>query len=904
MKKGLKIVMLCLALVCSSVTFAQQQAANWYFGNNAGINFDLGNNTVSSVTDGQLITAEGCTSISDENGNLVLYTDGTTIYNANHLVMENGNNLLGDESSTQSAIAIPKPNDPNIYYVFTVGSNSNPTGLNFYTIDLTFNGGLGRVVGGSTNLLTGCSEKISAVLKDCLTGNIWVIAFSNQAGTSASNMDTFHAFEVSTTGVNTNAVTSTLGMSISDFSGYLKFSPDGTKLASANGTAGLFIADFNAASGTVSNPEFLETQLPSDISYGVEFSPNSQLLYASTYLSQENPTDPNGPPINISYLLQYNIFDLDISASKILITQRQLYRSSLQLGPNGKIYCSQSLDYSSGVSALSTIANPNTLGIACTYQHQNVSLGGNVSRQGLPPFIQSFFTQQIDIIQNGSDTLNLVLCTNDVYTLTTEVIPGATYSWTQDGNPLTETSNELTINTAGNYQVFIETNTNCGDQNGQAIVTYTTGPDAFDGNLFQCGTSDFSTFNLNQADEELTGNVAGLSTQFFLTQLDADNGTSPLNGQSYNNVSNPQNVFVRVIDNNTSCFNTSVLSIGVSTSQLANFEASEVCDEQESPDGMNTFNLDDYSPLILFGLPAGFTISYYSTYNDALLEQNELPLVYNNVTPYSETIYSRIENGNVCYGINEVLLTVSPLPELGEDETILYCINNSSLSLILDSGLQDTNTSNYTFYWDNEGESTQSISVNTVGIYTVTVTHNISSCSNTRTFIIEASNIATVDEIIITDGQLQNNSITILTSGEGDYEYALEDEDGITTPFQTLNAFTNLRPGVYKVYIRDIKNDCGTIEDQVSIIGFPLYFTPNGDGEHDTWHFYGANRRTQSNAIVFIYDRYGKLITQLKPNGPGWDGTFNGKQLPQSDYWFSVTLDDGRQFKNHFTLKR
>ena len=116
--------------------------------------------------------------------------------------------------------------------------------------------------------------------------------------------------------------------------------------------------------------------------------------------------------------------------------------------------------------------------------------------------------------------------------------------------------------------------------------------------------------------------------------------------------------------------------------------------------------------------------------------------------------------------------------------------------------------------------------------------------------------------------------------------------------------FINLRPGVYTIVIRDIKNNCGTIERVVSIIGFPLFFTPNGDGKHDTWHFYGANSRSQSNATVFIYNRYGKLIAQLKPNGPGWDGNLNGVPLPQNDYWFHVTLDDGREFKDHFTLKR
>ncbi|WP_044399149.1 T9SS type B sorting domain-containing protein [Lacinutrix sp. Hel_I_90] len=903
MNSFLKIIALSCVMTFSFNAVAQQQASNWYFGNNAGITFDLANNTVSSVSNGQLTTAEGCTSISDSNGNLILYTDGSTIYNAAHAVMENGSNLLGDESSTQSAITVPKPNDPNIYYVFTVGSNSNPTGLNVYTIDLTFNGGLGRVVGSSTNLLTNCSEKISAVLKDCTTGSIWVIAFSNALGTSAANMNTFHAFEVSTTGVNPVAVKSSLSMLISDFSGNLKFSPDSSKLASANGLDGLFIADFDAATGLVTNPEFLDTQSPSDLSYGIEFSPNSQLLYASTYTSAADPNNPNGPQVNFSYLLQYDIFANDISASKITIDQRPLYRSSLQLGPNGKIYRSLSLNYSEGIPFLSTIANPNNLGSACTYQHQNVSLGGNPGRQGLPPFIQSYFTQQIDIIQNGSDTLNLTLCTDDVYTLTAENILGATYTWTQDGNPLSETSYELVINTPGNYEVFIETNSNCGDQNGQAIVAYTSPPLAFDASLFQCGTSDFSTFNLNEANNELTNGDTNLSTQFYLSLTDAENNTNMLSASSYNNLTNPQTIHVRVINDTTNCYSLSELTIGISTSQVANYNAPAVCDEADSEDGINAFNLEAFTPDILTGLPNTFTVTYYLTYNDALLEQNSLQSPYNNTIPYSETIYSRIENGNVCYGINEVVLTINPLPDLENDETVLYCINNTSLLLTLEPGLLNTNTSNFSFIW-NTGETSENIEVNTIGNYTVTVTNNSTSCSKTRIITVEASNIATIETITITDGELQNNSILIITSGEGVYQYALQNEEGFTTPYQSSNVFTSLRPGTYTVLVRDIKNNCGTTEASISIIGFPLYFTPNGDGTNDRWHFYGASNGSQSNATVYIYDRFGKLIKQLEPNGPGWDGTFNGNPLPQSDYWFSVTLDDGRQFKDHFTLKR
>ena len=103
--------------------------------------------------------------------------------------------------------------------------------------------------------------------------------------------------------------------------------------------------------------------------------------------------------------------------------------------------------------------------------------------------------------------------------------------------------------------------------------------------------------------------------------------------------------------------------------------------------------------------------------------------------------------------------------------------------------------------------------------------------------------------------------------------------------------------------MRDIKNDCGIVNEGVSVIGFPKFFTPNNDGFNDTWQVYGVSNQFQSNTKILIFNRFGKLIKELDPSGIGWDGTFNGNALPSDDYWFSVQLEDGRIFKNHFTLK-
>ena len=120
---------------------------------------------------------------------------------------------------------------------------------------------------------------------------------------------------------------------------------------------------------------------------------------------------------------------------------------------------------------------------------------------------------------------------------------------------------------------------------------------------------------------------------------------------------------------------------------------------------------------------------------------------------------------------------------------------------------------------------------------------------------------------------------------------------------QDSNVFEDISPGLYTVYVRD-KNDCGITDELVSVIGFPKFFTPNNDGTNDFWQVRGINNQFQANSLIFIFDRYGKLLTKLNPLSSGWDGTYNGANMPASDYWFKVELEDGRTFTSHFSLKR
>ena len=209
--------LLFIFLFLTIPSFGQKEAAIWYFGNNAGLDFNSGSPV--ALTNGKLVTKEGCTTISDKNGNLLFYTDGRVVYNKNHQIMPNGFGLLGHNSSTQSAIIVPKPNNPNIYYIFTVdqplpaNADDNPlndldppnNGLNYSQVDMTLNNNLGDVVITEKNipLITynpndseetkyKCSEKVTAVQHgDGIS--FWVITHF---------INNFYSFKISTQGVN------------------------------------------------------------------------------------------------------------------------------------------------------------------------------------------------------------------------------------------------------------------------------------------------------------------------------------------------------------------------------------------------------------------------------------------------------------------------------------------------------------------------------------------------------------------------------------------------------------------------------------------------------------------------------------------------------------------------------
>ena len=369
-KTAIVFIAYFLLMYGNKFLYAQGQGNIWYFGNQAGLNFNTSPPT--PLLDGQVNTSEGCASIADASGNLLFYTDGIRVWDRTHSQMPNGNGLLGDPSSAQSGVIIPQPGNDSIYYVFTTPDYQSPNiGFRYSIVNMNLNGGLGDVVVASKNtiLFSPASEKLAASFH-CNNEDIWVVGRSNQD---------FYAYLITSTGVSaTPVITSGITSPSLPYPYGMKSSPNGKKIAACYYAANVSeLYDFDISTGQLSNPVIL-SHASSD--YGADFSPDGTKLYISL--------------ISTKQIYQYDLTAPDINASKILVgTTGGAYAGQPQLGPDGKIYISE---YHSGAVAI--IHNPNALGTACNLQASALSLGGRNATFGFPTMISNFFAPPVNVL--------------------------------------------------------------------------------------------------------------------------------------------------------------------------------------------------------------------------------------------------------------------------------------------------------------------------------------------------------------------------------------------------------------------------------------------------------------------------------------------------------------------------
>lgn len=428
------------------------------------------------------------------------------------------------------------------------------------------------------------------------------------------------------------------------------------------------------------------------------------------------------------------------------------------------------------------------------------------------------------------------------------------------------------------------------------IVTINPEPSINNITINQCEDAlidGLSNFNLSAYKEVIVnGSLDNFEINFFETE-----GLSiPIDDENYTNLHNNQLIYAEVLDVGTNCSAIAELILTVNTTMSENITVSQ-CDNLEET-GLVSFDLTLAETQILDSeMPNVIVQGFFETYNEALLQENQLNTSFTNTVAYNQTIYARLEQNGSCYSIAEVNLNVEQLPNLLQNEVVYYCLNSFPETLTLDGGIIDDLPNNYYYNWST-GETTMTIEINEPGSYSVQVTKP-NGCSNERTITVLPSSTALIETVDVTDLS-ENNTVSVLVSGDGDYVYALGDANGI---YQESSSFENVSAGIHTIYVKDIKADCGIVSKVISILGFPKFFTPNGDAVNDTWQLEGSSR-FDNTTNVEIFNRYGKLVAVLNSNQPYWDGTLKGKLLPTDDYWFVAEFTDGRVYKGHFTLKR
>ena len=502
------------------------------------------------------------------------------------------------------------------------------------------------------------------------------------------------------------------------------------------------------------------------------------------------------------------------------------------------------------------------------------------------------FAPKIDL---GQDRLltNNPICFGDSYTINTQLLPAYTYNWYKDGVLIPgKTDPFLTVTDTAKYRLEVELgNPNC-TATGEIRIEFTPEILLSNTTLVQCddNSDGVSIFDLSRVDNFIKNNNASLSPIVYYESLaDAQGKINPiLTPTTYTNKPTVPILFGRV-SNSYGCANYAQLSLTIANNSIAPLNTVSTCDEDSVQDGLYQFDLNaQISPQILSSIPAGMIIEYYLNSTDAISQKNPLPNIFKNTTPNQQIIQARIVNGPDCYGIVPVTLNVITFnPSDFQDETTSFCIG-STTDLSVASGYSD-------YLW-NTGATTNSITINAAGSYSVTV-KNTDGCTAMKKFIATSSGIATITDATINDFAGKENTVLLDYMGIGDYEFSL---DG--SYFQDNPQFMGIAPGSYFATARD-KNGCGlSAPYTVYVLDYPRFFTPNGDGYNDFWEI--KNLDLFPKAIISIYDRYGKLLKQLNTINSSWNGKYNGTLLPTDDYWFHLNFSDGKIIKGHFSLKR
>ncbi len=407
------------------------------------------------------------------------------------------------------------------------------------------------------------------------------------------------------------------------------------------------------------------------------------------------------------------------------------------------------------------------------------------------------------------------------------------------------------------------------------------------GNVIACDNEN-NYFDLLEVNDIIVNDSNNTIISYHTSAAEAQSASNSID-TDYTYTSNNTTFHARVEDATTGCFITYEFQLVVTQLPIAN-TANDIEECDDDFDGILEVDLSAQNTTILGGQnPADFNFTFYNSLADAQSGNSAIPTSY--FAFNSEIIYVRLQNISTgCFSTTQFSIIIHPIAFVDIPDQVI-CLDNFPLMVSA-----NTNNPTDTYLWSTN-ETTPEIDISVIGTYSVTVTTEF-GCETTQVFNVtesEQANIEIVDTVDFSDP----NNITITISGIGNYLYQLDDQDP-----QESNVFENVGIGYHTITVYDL-NGCSEISKEVLVLDFPKYFTPNGDMVNETWHVLGVE--TIPGTVIYIYDRYGKQITYLTATSRGWDGTYNGYNLPATDYWFVANVKGGGydfQAKGHFALRR
>lgn len=441
-------------------------------------------------------------------------------------------------------------------------------------------------------------------------------------------------------------------------------------------------------------------------------------------------------------------------------------------------------------------------------------------------------------------------------------------------------------------------------------------------NLKQCDTDNdaITDFNLTFANL-LISNDLTLTYSYFTTEANAEINNLPItNFESYTAANNSA-IWTRVEGQN-GCHRVVKVNLIVSTTTPINVIEIEECDDfintnDPSNDGFDYFDLNIATSSILAQFPPNqnLQVSYYTNESNATAGINPIDtsVTFRNTIANFQFLWVRIDSAinRECFGLGQyVKLIVNPIPNFNLGMDKILCVDPVTGLVSFTLNATPITTGNYSYNWTPanptliNGNQSAFYTIVQEGTYKVIVTNLDTNCTNTdQVSIAFSSEPVSVTGTLITPffstGLASIEAFPV--GGYGIYEYSID--QGIN--WQTSPIFNGLVNGTYTILVRDI-NKCGLLQtQQITTITYPAFFTPNGDGFNEYWNINGLLKSYE--AEIYIFDRYGKLLKELKPNAGGWDGTYNGYSLPSTDYWFKIEYTENgirKEFKSHFSLMR